>query len=299
MNKKTFLTMKKETCLKIKIAMRFLSLLLLLTALGLGACNQAPKGAKESRGLQFDSLQLNRTEHLFGDTAMPACNLVLNLSFASEAKEQKLRDSLNNYFMAFSLGDEFAALQPQEAIEAFAKSYAHKYRKDLEPMYIKEMEELADGQTMGAWYSYYKKIESRITRCEGILLTYRSYYEEYTGGAHGMYATSFLNLDLRTLAPVTLDDLFISDYTEELTDLLWAQLMKDNEVSTREELFDLGFASTGELTPTENFYIDNQGITFFYNVYDIAPYVMGPVTISLKRDDVAHLIGNASLWGGN
>ena len=73
--------------------------------------------------------------------------------------------------------------------------------------------------------------------------------------------------------------------------------MKDNGVATQEELRDLGYASTGELTPTENFYLDNQGITFYYNVYDIAPYVMGPVTITLKREDVAHLIGDASLWG--
>lgn len=282
-----------------KKVMHFASLLLLLTLLGLGACKQAPKGARQTWALQFDSLQLNRTEHLFGDTARPACNLVLNLSFASEAREKQLRDSLNNYFIAFSLGDDFAALQPQEAIEAFAKSYTHKYRSDLEPMYIKDMEELADGQTMGAWYSYYKKVESHISRCEGVLLTYRNYYEEYTGGAHGMYATSFLNIDLRTLTPVTLDDLFIGEYSDELTRLLWEQLMKDNDVTTQEELRDLGFASTGELTPTENFYIDNQGITFYYNVYDIAPYVMGPITISLKRDDVAHLIGDASLWGSD
>lgn len=277
--------------------MRILLPALLLILLGLGACKQAPKGANETWALQFDSLQLNCTEHLFGDTAKPASNLVINLSFASEAREQKLRDSLNNYFIAFSLGDAFAALQPQEAIKAFAKSYTNQYRSDLEPMYLKEMEELADGQTMGAWYSYYKKVVSHITRCEGVLLTYRNYYEEYTGGAHGMYATSFLNLDMRTLTPVTLDDLFIGEYSEELTRLLWEQLMKENGVTTQEELRDLGFASTGELTPTENFYIDNQGITFYYNVYDIAPYVMGPIAISLKRDDLAHLIGDASLWG--
>lgn len=283
--------MKKE--------MHLLSAFLLLILFGLGSCKQIPKGAIQAWALQFDSLQANTTEHLFADTAKPACNLVLNLSYASQAKEEKLRDSLNHYFMAFSLGEGFAKMNPQQAIEAFTKSYTHNYRSDLEPMYLKEMEELADDQTMGAWYSYYKKVESHITRCEGVLLTYCNRYEEYTGGAHGMYATNFLNLDLRTLTPVTLDDLFVGDYTDELTRLLWEQLMKDNGVHTQEELRDLGYASTGELNPTENYYIDNEGITFYYNVYDIAPYVMGPVTISLKRDDVAHLIGDASLWGSD
>ena len=281
--------MKKE--------MHFISALLLLILIGFSGCKQTPKGAMQKWALAFDSLQLNCTEHLFGDTAKPACNLVLNLCFVKEAKEEKLRDSLNHYFMAFALGNEIAHLQPKEAVEAYANSYTHKYRSGLEPMYLKEMEEQTDNQTMGAWYSYYKKVESHITRCEGILLTYSCRYEEYTGGAHGMYVTSFLNLDLRTLAPVTLDDLFVGEYTDELTRLLWEQLMKDNGVATQEELRDLGYASTGELTPTENFYIDDRGITFYYNVYDIAPYVMGPVTITLKREDVAHLIGDASLWG--
>lgn len=282
--------MKKE--------MRFLSLMLLLIALGFSACQQATtKGAKQKWALQYDSLQINRTEHLFGDTARPACNLVLNVGFVKEAKEQKLRDSLNHYFIAFSLSEDLAMKSPQEAIETYVQHYTHKYRSDLEPMYLKEMEELADGQSMGSWYSYYKTVESSITRCEGVLLTYRCHYEEYTGGAHGMYATNFLNLDMRTLTPVTLDDLFVGEYQDELTRLLWEQLMKDNNVSTQDELRDLGFASTGELTPTENFYLDDKGITFYYNVYDIAPYVMGSVTITLKRDDVAHLIGDASLWG--
>lgn len=50
--------------------------------------------------------------------------------------------------------------------------------------------------------------------------------------------------------------------------------MMDNNVSTRQEVEDLGYVTIGELTPTENFYLSKEGITFYYNVYDIAPYVM-------------------------
>ena len=110
----------------------------------------------------------------------------------------------------------------------------------------------------------------------GHLLVYRIDYNEYTGGAHGIYMSTFLNFDLRTLAPIRLDDLFAGDYKEQLTDLLWNQLMADNKVATRQELEDMGYVTTGDLTPTENFYLGKDGITFYYNVYDIAPYVMGP-----------------------
>ncbi|MBR6432824.1 MAG: DUF3298 domain-containing protein, partial [Bacteroides sp.] len=122
------------------------------------------------------------------------------------------------------------------------------------------------------------------------LLVYRIDYNEYTGGAHGIYMSTFLNMDLHTLTPVRLDDLFAGDYKEALTDLLWNQLMADNKVATRRELEDIGYATTGELEPTENFYLGQEGITFYYNVYDIAPYVMGPIKITLPYEMMQHLL---------
>ena len=92
------------------------------------------------------------------------------------------------------------------------------------------------------------------------------------------------------MTPIRLKDLFTDNYEEALTDLLWNQLMADNHVATREELEDLGYGSTGDIVPTENFYIGQEGITFYYNVYDIAPYVMGAIEISLPYEIMSHLL---------
>ena len=70
--------------------------------------------------------------------------------------------------------------------------------------------------------------------------------------------------------------------------------MADNKVATRQELEDMGYA-TGDLTPTENFYLSKEGITFYYNVYDIAPYVMGPVKITLPYEMMQHLLGDGTM----
>ena len=129
------------------------------------------------------------------------------------------------------------------------------------------------------------------------LLVYRIDYNEYTGGAHGIYMSTFLNLDLKTLSPIRLDDLFEGDYKEALTDLLWKQLMADNNVSTRQELEDMGYATTGDLEPIENFYLDPTGITFYYNVYDITPYSMGPVKVTIPFAMMEHLLGSNPILG--
>lgn len=247
---------------------------------------------KNTGALEFDSIQVNETAHLFGDTAKPACNLVINFAYATRSSDVKLKDSLNTFFLSACFGDKYMAMTPEEAIKKYTEKYVNDYRKDLEPMYRKDEQDKEDGASMEAWYSYYKGIESNIQLYIKNLLVYRIDYNEYTGGAHGIYMSSFLNMDLRTLSPVRLDDLFASDYKDALTDLLWNQLMADNKVATRQELEDLGYATTGELEPTENFYLDPEGITFYYNVYDIAPYVMGPVKITLPYEAMQHLLSD-------
>ena len=131
-----------------------------------------------------------------------------------------------------------------------------------------------------------------VQTCALPILTYRIDYNEYTGGAHGIYMSTFLNLDLKTLSPIRLDDLFEGDYKETLTDLLWKQLMADNNVGTRQALEDMGYATTGNLEPIENFYLAPTGITFYYNVYEIAPYVMGTTQITLSYEDIAPLMND-------
>ena len=96
--------------------------------------------------------------------------------------------------------------------------------------------------------------------------------------------------------PVHLSDLFVEDFKEPLTELLWQQLMTDNKVASRQEIEDLGYGSTGELEPTENFYLTSKGITFYYNIYEIAPYVMGPTQITLSFESIQHLLdGNSEV----
>lgn len=260
-------------------------------------CSCGRGGHSNAGQLVFDSLQTNVTEHLFADTANPACNLILNYAYVSSANEAALKDSLNALLQEAALGERYMRLSPSDAVAGYTENYVTNYRKDLEPYLKREKEELAaagEGE-IAAWYSYYKKVESHVQYYGGHLLVYSIRCDEYTGGAHGMYNTTFLNIDLHTLSPLRLEQIFVEGYKEALIDLLWNQLMADNEVTDRAELEDLGYASTGELEPTENFFLTPEGITFHYNVYDIAPYVMGAIDITLPFDMVDHLLDRESM----
>lgn len=243
--------------------------------------------------LTFDNSQVNIQEHLFEDENKPACNLIINLSYSTKADKEIIRDSINKYIISLCLGEKYINEEnPHTAIDKYTAEYISNYRKDLEPMYSKDANENEDEATMSAWYSYFKSIKGEIKHYNGRLLTYSCRYEEYTGGAHGIYITTFLNLDLQTLTPIRLDDIFIDNYQEELIDLLYNQLMIDNQVTTHQELENMGYTTTGDLFPTENFYFTTKGIVFYYNVYEIAPYVMGPINITLPYEMINHILSD-------
>ena len=250
---------------------------------------------KNTGALQFDSIQVNETAHLFNDTAKPACNIIINFAYPVKSSDDMLKDSLNAYFISACFGDKYIGEKPENVVKQYTENYISEYRRDLEPMYTEDEKDKEDESSIGAWYSYYKGIESHVQLYEKDLLVYRIDYNEYTGGAHGIYMTTYLNMDLTLMRPLRLDDIFVGEYQEALTDLLWNQLMADNKVTTRQEVEDMGYTSTGDLEPTENFYLSPKGITFYYNIYEIAPYVMGPVEITLPYEIMSHLLSDDTM----
>lgn len=240
----------------------------------------------------FERVQINKTTHLFGDTAKPGTNIIINFTYIDKSSDNALKDSLNSYFTSASFDEKYIHDDVTEVAEHYALNYINEYRQDLEPMFLEDVKSKEDSQTVASWYSYYKKIESQIDFYEKDLLVYRIDKSDYTGGAHGMYMSIFLNFDLKHNTQLTLDDIFIGNYQDLLSDLLWSQLVVDQKVNTRAELEDMGYGSTGDLIPVENFYLTKEGITFYYNVYEFTPYVMGPVEITLPYPLVEHVLGN-------
>ena len=74
---------------------------------------------KNAGALEFDSIQVNETAHLFGDTAKPACNLIINLTYASKSSDEKMKDSLNTYFLSACFGEKYMNMTAEEAVKKY------------------------------------------------------------------------------------------------------------------------------------------------------------------------------------
>lgn len=96
----------------------------------------------------------------------------------------------------------------------------------------------------------------------------------YTGGAHGFPISEFHNISLKDGSRIKLDDIFREQYQYDLKDYINEQARSDYGLARGASLTEAGFFKP-ELPITDNFYLTRDGIGFFYNRYEVAPYAMG------------------------
>jgi hypothetical protein len=111
----------------------------------------------------------------------------------------------------------------------------------------------------------------------------------YTGGAHGLETREYQTIDLKTGKILSLDDILAEGKKQDLAKLLTAKLRKSNKIPESQKLTEAGYF-VDEIKPNENYYLIPGGIGFFYNHYDIAPYVAGPEEIFLSMEDIRGIL---------
>ena len=254
---------------------------LLVVGMLITSCNHKNNS---SDNITFDSIKVNKTVYLLGDTALPSCNIDINYTYPI-AKDSTLQDSIDYYLILNCFGSDYIKkgginLSAAELVDKYVQNYTHIYIKDVQPLYVEEIKEHPEDKPESfGWFSYFKEIKSDVAYQNAHLLVYRCYINEFTGGAHGVYFTNFFNIDLNTNRRLLLSDIFTGDYQEAVSNLIWEALMKKENVKSRDALEDMGYGALGPIMPIDNFYLSPQGITFYYNIYDIAPFAMGPTEV--------------------
>lgn len=136
-------------------------------------------------------------------------------------------------------------------------------------------------------YDYRESIDSEVAIVDTVLV-YTITSSSYTGGAHGMYATTVHNYSLRGGYELTLGDLLTPVQLSGLDSLIRHRLYSLYQVTDDAGLEALGFFPD-EIRATENFACTETGLTFYYNPYDIGCYALGDVELSLTREELEQL----------
>ena len=110
---------------------------------------------------------------------------------------------------------------------------------------------------------------------------------EFTGGAHGMPITQWLNWDLAENHAVPLGRLIVSGQEEAFWDA--AERAHARWVE-KEAPSDEGFREDWPFQQTDSYRITRNGVVLHYDVYSIAPYSMGQPELTVPWSDLAGVI---------
>ena len=124
--------------------------------------------------------------------------------------------------------------------------------------------------------------------------SYTVSFENYTGGAHGAHSYNNHVVNLKTGKPITEEEIFVDNYQDNLARILVDQIAKQNNVSDAKELENIGFFSVDEIFPNGNFLVDETGITYSFNEYEIAAYVVGVTNVHLPYKEIRYLLRDDS-----
>ena len=143
---------------------------------------------------------------------------------------------------------------------------------------------------MPVWYWYTMSNRNKILFQNDSLLSYAVEYSDYEGGAHGSYRVLYTNIDLNRLNTISEEDLFVPDYFKPLTDIILHRLMDQYNAITPDALLLNGFFTIEDIVPNNNFWINDEGLHYSYNQYEIAPYAMGVIDVTVPYSDLTDIL---------
>ncbi|MBN2729170.1 MAG: DUF3298 domain-containing protein [Bacteroidales bacterium] len=237
----------------------------------------------DQKMIPFDYLcfTANRAIYFTVDEGKDSVNMFIQRRYPVPAKSLSKEDSLK--FI--------------EAILAPYKGLPNEFRypedmvKNADIMLIQDYTSMYEAGSMEPDYTAFWEINEDIDivlNCAGLLGVVNSLYE-YTGGAHGTYGSMCNVYDFTTRNIVGFDDIFEGDYEPALIKNINTKVREQLEIEEGESLSDRGFF-VDEMPLTDNFCLYTNRIMFVYNIYEVAPYVVGSIEVEIPYTELKEFI---------
>lgn len=256
------------------------------TALCTVSCRRTSPMA-EAPTIYFDTVSVDTICPLLSGHAQPACHFRLSLERPLMKAETPLLPAVQQFVVGMVRHGAFAPMAGTDVarvVEIYCSQYIAKYLSDG-----KEAIEAyrGDVKTASPWLSYEELCTGRMLYNQEDVLSYQFQSYSFTGGAHGNTKVANGVFDYKTMCQLCVADLFASESVPDVSALLREELVRQYECQSMEELTKKRlFFAPDSIAINENFYVDDQGVTWMYDPYDIAPYSTGVVSVTLSWDSL-------------
>ena len=79
-------------------------------------------------------------------------------------------------------------------------------------------------------------------------------------------------------------------FSLKITKSLLLSLKEHLQVESIDELHEEGYLNWTDMYPSKNFLLSPDGIKFYYNAYEIAPYAAGPTEITIPYESLKDIL---------
>lgn len=244
-------------------------------AIAFAACTTTPK----QENLSFDTATVEKTFKLDEKNAnSPKTEIKMNVVFAKgdDARAKLINNAIEEQL--FMLKN----LSMQQAIDSFANTRGNEYINDFTELY----KEVKNEEDKGAWYQCHYELKTRTEQKADTIVNYIAEQDTYDGGAHGLFIKSVINFSTNSGKQITLKDVLLPGYENKLNEILLDKLIKQTESKDINDLKEKGYLFNMDMAPSQFYIINDEGITFIYNQYEIAPYAVGLTELSLSWDEL-------------
>ena len=214
------------------------------------------------------------------DRSEPTATITYKLLRGSNAMKNEDVQFLEKLIMHELGADSLNAITIEDCVKKQIAAYAVWYRETIG-------QDTTESTLMMASNNYYSGVAMDVIFNDNNWLVMEMSGSEYTGGAHGNYGVSYMNIDMQQKRVWKIEDIMTVD-SNKLNLLLDAEARRYFAIASTESFEDR--LLTDKVLPNGNICITPTGINFVYNPYEIASYADGIITLFIPYSQLKDLL---------
>lgn len=248
-----------------------ISFLGIVVVAAVNACSVSTHETVTAPGLGYDIRSYKLTSSPDCDTVSTCAVFEVSypvFSGIDSAVAEKIQREIE---LSFSLGDPEAL---DKTLEQEATEFIEEYKSFT-------------AEVTGMDQGWYFNGEAHVDLLLDTLLSISIDEEYYSGGAHGGGGKYFINLNPQSGDKVNLSNILKPGFEKQLSSLGEALFRKERELGPADNLQENGFEFPENMFKlNENYGFGPEGITFFFNSYEIGPYALGTTEVLIPYKDI-------------
>ena len=236
----------------------------------------------------FDSIQVNETQSIDYKQSKLNCNLHISFTYPVSFKKTSQLSDLQKFFIEKSFPVQFANLTPQDAVNKYSLQYINDFQSIKFDDFFADDYILEDENN----YIYEQNLENEILYNSNNFISFVVKNINYEGGSNGSNSIYGYVIDLNTMKFLAEEDFAGNNYKKNLSSIIVQKIADAKGLTDISQLEESMGYKIEEIVPNENFTIDDKGITYYFNEYEIAAYFVGITEVFISYEELKSYITN-------